>query len=328
MENAIVRLQEANQKESTVNENLEQDVIELEALLEKTLEEYKKKVEQTNAVKDEIKMIENDIINSEKKQETINKCLEEKNKIIKDLQKTKETQPISCIDIKKIREKCSSLQRDIDAQVKYIQDYENQFFQEDLAIMALQKELQTKTKKCVQILEEVIDESTLEKIKIPESIQDLEIENIKNACLVLQEFKDKSKADSKDFTNQDNKAIIEKLNAENDRLQSELDCLEEKHNLLKEEINKLLNEHKKKMVELNKDLAAIEDKLSEIAKNVPENLEDLARRQSILADEMEAELQEFRRRAANLISERFKKFKEHKQEINVNIQFFKIKIPD
>lgn len=27
MENAIVRLQEANQKESTVNENLEQDVI-------------------------------------------------------------------------------------------------------------------------------------------------------------------------------------------------------------------------------------------------------------------------------------------------------------
>lgn len=44
---------------------------ELETLLEKTLEEYKKKVEQTNAVKDEIKMIENDIINSEKKQETI-----------------------------------------------------------------------------------------------------------------------------------------------------------------------------------------------------------------------------------------------------------------
>lgn len=43
---------------------------------------------------------------------------------------------------------------------------------------------------------------------------------------------------------------------------------------------------------------------------------------------MEAELQEFGRRAANLISERFKKFKEHKQEINVNIQFFKIKIPD
>uniref|UniRef100_A0A023EXU7 Kinetochore protein NDC80 n=1 Tax=Triatoma infestans TaxID=30076 RepID=A0A023EXU7_TRIIF len=317
METDIVKLLEANHREKAVSENLEKDVNYLEAELDKMMCEYEKKVEQNNAIKDEIRKIENDIINSEKKQETLNNCMKDKEKVIKDLQKAKEAQLVSFIDIKKIREKCDSLQRDIDAEGKHIQQFENQFFQEDLAIMALQKELEANIKKYTQMLEEFVDEISLENVKIPENIQDLNVEYIKEACRALAELKGKHNMDTKDSTVQNNKNIIEKLIAENAKLESELDSFEEKHNLLKEEINIQLMEHKKKMVELYKDLADIEDKLLQIAKNMPDNYEDLARRQTIIADEMEAELQEFGKRANFILSERVAMFEEYKKNINI-----------
>ncbi|KAK9502271.1 hypothetical protein O3M35_011070 [Rhynocoris fuscipes] len=308
------KYEEMINKKKTENHSLKKDVAELEAFCDELHHDYDRQAEDVSLIKDEIKQLEDEIVSLDSEKKSILASFEEKKKTYNNLQKSIENQRVSRVDIKQIRENCATLQRQAEYESLYLEEYENQIFQEDLTLVDLQNELQLKIREYTLMLDK-LDDSSLENAKIPGNVQDQDVEVIQRACNCLIDVQSKFANLIKDKNSTSKDSVIGEYKTTIAELESKCDNLEEKINAVKEEINNELLQHTKKLHELKIDLEAIEEKRLELKKSMPENCEEHIRRQKIKAEEMEVDLQEYRKRVKIIISERLKMFKLHKENV-------------